>query len=432
MSNRVDMDLAVKRVRESKVYLEAAAFMKADERHTIDQQLELVQIPSYSNHEELRAKRFQELMQAEGYEAYMDEVCNVYTVIPGSGDGPTVYISAHLDTVFPMDTKLEPRFEGTKIFCPGIADDTRGCAEILSLLRAIRHVVIKPVGNLIIGANVGEEGLGDLRGMRHFFQKDGKKVDAFFTLDGVDSGNRVSVTYGATGSIRYKVTFHGPGGHSYGDYGCVNPIHAMGRAIYYISELRTPELPKTTFSVGVVDGGTSVNSIAHTCSMLIDMRSDEQEPLEQLNKQVLSCINRAVEEENEHWTEERKWSKNMFGRTYDVNARIRVDIEQVGNRPGGSQSLDDPIVRLVYAVHHSFGVECVPIAHSSTDANIAISMKIPACGLPGGGKTANNHSLDEWFDTTDSYIGPQRALLAILTCAGITGVCEPALEKICR
>ena len=176
MSNRVDMDLAVKRVRESKVYLEAAAFMKADERHTIDQQLELVQIPSYSNHEELRAKRFQELMQAEGYEAYMDEVCNVYTVIPGSGDGPTVYISAHLDTVFPMDTKLEPRFEGTKIFCPGIADDTRGCAEILSLLRAIGHVGIKPVGNLIIGANVGEEGLGDLRGMRHFFQKDGKKA----------------------------------------------------------------------------------------------------------------------------------------------------------------------------------------------------------------------------------------------------------------
>lgn len=419
------MDEKIRAIFDSELFQKAAAFLQEDAQHTIEQQLQLVEIPSFSNHEELRAKAFQQLMEAEGYASHRDEVNNVYTVIKGTGNGPTIYISAHLDTVFPMETPLNVRWEGNRIYCPGISDDTRGCAEILSLLRAFRETGIQPVGDIIIGGNVGEEGLGNLRGMRHFFLKNGDHIDGFFSLDGAGS----SYTYGGTGSIRYQVTFSGPGGHSYGDYGCVNPIHAMGCAIYRISELRTPELPKTTFNVGVVNGGTSVNSIAHTCSMLVDMRSDQQEPLLQLQEQILSCINQAVDEENEHWTEERKWNKNMFGRTYDTNARIQVNLELVGNRPGGEQDIDCPIVRIVDSAYRMTGYTPSPIAHSSTDSNIAFSLKIPACTISCGGASGNNHSLDEWWDTTDAYKGPQRTLLILLACAGINGVSEPLLSK---
>ena len=419
------MNQKVQAIFESDVFQRAAAFLEQDTRLTIEQQLELVQIASFSNHEERRAKHFKKLIEDEGYEAHMDEVCNVYTTIPGTRGGPTVYISAHLDTVFPMDTPLEPRWEGTKIYCPGICDDTRGCAEILSILRAIRAVGIKPVGTLILGGNVGEEGLGDLRGMRHFFAQNADKVDGFFSLDGAGTG----YVYGGTGSIRYRVTFYGPGGHSYGDYGCVNPIHAMGRAIHHISELRTPEVPKTTFNVGVVEGGTSVNSIAYECSMLMDMRSDEQESLMNLHTKVLACIQKAVDEENERWTEERKWNKNMFGRTYDPAARIRVELKPVGNRPGGSQPEDSPIVQIVVSSLRALGFNSSEGSFSSTDANVAFSLHIPACTIRNGGASGNNHNLDEWYDTTDSFKGPQRTLLTLLSCVGIDGVSEPLLPK---
>ena len=419
------MERNIQAIFQSEPFQRAADFLQRDARLTVEQQLELVQIPAFSNHEEERARHFKRMIEAEGYTAHMDEVCNVYTSIQGTGDGPTVYLSAHLDTVFPMDTPLQPRWEGSRIYCPGICDDTRGLAEVLSFLRAFRETGVKPVGNLILGGNVGEEGLGNLRGMRHFFQRNADQVDGFFSLDGANP----SYVYGGTGSIRYKVVFRGPGGHSYGDYGCVNPIHAMGRAICRISELRTPELPKTTFSVGVVEGGTSVNSIAYECSMLVDMRSDEQEPLMKLHEEVLACIQAAVEEENSRWTEERKWNKNMFGRTYDPEARIQVELQKVGDRPGGSQSPESPIVQITAASYRALGFSPEGVAHSSTDANIAFSLQIPACAVTCGGTSGNNHSLDEWYDTEEAYKGPQRTLLMLLGCVGLDGVSQPLLPR---
>ncbi len=410
----------------SDLYRKAAAFIEKDAAHTLDQQLELVKIPAFSRHEQAKSARFREMAEAEGYEMLTDEVHNTYTVIRGTDpDAPTVFISAHLDTVFPLDTPLEPRFEGTRIVCPGICDDTRGCAEILSLMRTFKRCGIHPKGTLIIGANVGEEGLGDLYGMRHFFSQHADSVDACFSLDGAGKG----LIYGATGSIRYKVIFRGPGGHSYGDYGLVNPIHAMGRAISYISELRTPELPKTTFSVGVVSGGTSVNSIAYECSMLIDMRSDENYTLKEIHDKIVDAVNKAVRDENERWTEERLWNKNMTGRTYDINARLSVEFIEVGNRPGGSQSLCSPFMSTVSQVYEVLGREKKYIDHLSTDINIPISLGIPSCSISCGGTSANNHSLDEWYDPTDAHIGVQDTLLVLLTLLGVEGICEPMLEK---
>ena len=419
------MATEIEKILESLVFQEATAFIEKDERNTIAQQLELVQIPAFSNHEERRARRFKELMEAEGYSAQMDEVNNVYTVIPGAGSGPTLYVSAHLDTVFPLDTPLNPRLEKGVIHCPGISDDTRGLAEILALLRVFRKTGIQPVGTLILGGNVGEEGLGNLRGMRHFFQNHKDKIDGFFSIDGAGTG----YTYGGTGSVRYKVTFRGPGGHSYGDFGCVNPVHAMGRAIALIGELRTPEIPKTTFNVGVVEGGTSVNAIAYECSMLVDMRSDEQAELDKLHQEILECIRQGTEQENQRWESERTWNRNLFGRTYDPSARITVEFEKVGDRPCGNQSQESPIVQTVVEAYQALGVDPPAVAHSSTDANIPLSLHIPAVTISGGGRSGNCHSLNEWFDTTDSFKGTQRILLAVLGCTGLRGISTPLLPK---
>lgn len=419
------MKTEIEKILASPAFQKAAAFIAKDEQKTIEQQLELVQVPAFSNHEEQRADLFQKLLEAEGYSTQRDSVNNVYTVIPGTGMGPVLYVSAHLDTVFPLDTVLKPRREAGVIHCPGIADDTRGLAEILALLRALREGGITPVGTLIMGGNVGEEGLGDLRGMHHFFQSHKDQVDGFISIDGAGPG----FTYGATASVRYRVTFRGPGGHSYGDFGCVNPVHAMGRAIAHISELRTPEFPKTTYSVGVVEGGTSVNAIAYECSMLVDMRSDEQGPLDKLHGEILVAIRQGVAEENNRWAEERKWNRNLFGRTYNPDARITVQLEKLGDRPGGSQTIEIPLVQAVVEAYRALGVDPPATAYSSTDSNIPISLGIPAVTVSGGGICGGCHSEDEWYDPTEAYQGTKRILLALLACVGLDGISNPLLPN---
>lgn len=410
MQNLYDSDLMQK----------AFNFIKSDGEHTLEQHLEIVQIPAFSNYEKERALHFKEMMEAEGYEVHMDKVWNVYTTIPGTGGGPTIYVSAHMDTVFPPETPLEIRRDGNRICVPGIGDDTRGCAEILGLLRAIRQMNLKPVGDIIIGGNVGEEGAGNLRGMRHFFSENADRIDAFVSIDGA----MPVLCYGGTGSYRYKVTFRGPGGHSNGAFGLVNSIHAMGRAITYISELRTPHTPKTTFCVGVVEGGTSVNSIASECSMLVDMRSVDQGELDRLDAKFKTCIQKAVEDENDRWSEERDWEQRDIS-AFDVNARITAELDKFGDRPVGHQPDYFDIVPVVTSAFRISGIEPVFMDFGSTDSNIPLSLGIPSVTIAGGGDSGNGHSVDEWFDPTDAYRGVQKNLLVVFALAGLDGVSEP-------
>ena len=318
-----------------------------------------------------------------------------------------------------MDTPLIERREGEKIFVPGISDDTRCLAEILSVMRAIKAAELTPVGDIIIGANVGEEGLGNLRGVRNFFRNNADKVDGFITVDGAGTG----ICIGAVGSLRYKVTFSGPGGHSNGAFGLVNPIHAMGRAIAYISEMRAPQEPRTTFCVGVVEGGTSVNSIAGSCSMLMDIRSVSQEELLKLDAKFKECVQKAVKDENDRWEEER----NSPFAHFDTSARIEVTIEEIGNRPAGMQTENDDIVRIVKEAYEAVGVTIPYMGAASTDANIPISLGIPAVAVSGGGKSGNAHNVEEWFDPTDAYLGVQRILLTLFSMVGLSGVSEALL-----
>ncbi len=265
----------VEKLMETPAVAQALDFLKSDTEHTLKEQLEIVQIPAPSNDEGERTADFARRLTEMGYEPTIDKVGNVYVTIPGTDPAaPTVMVAGHLDTVFPRSLPLEVKEENGVYRCPGICDDTRALAEVLSLARAFRQADLKPVGTVILCGNVGEEGLGDLRGVKELFRT--LEIDAFISLDhwGVDE-----ILLDATGSKRYKVTYRAEGGHSFGAFGKPNPIHAMGRAIHSIAQLHGLKEPKTTFNVGVVSGGTSINTIPCEASMLIDIRYNSAQEL---------------------------------------------------------------------------------------------------------------------------------------------------------
>ena len=233
--------------------------------------MELTQIPAPPFKESTRAAEFKRRIEALGLRnVHIDSVGNVIAERPGTGTGPTVVIAGHLDTVFPEGTDVTIKHKGDTLVAPGISDDDRGLASVLAVARAFEKAGLQTNGTVYFIGNVGEEGPGNLRGTRYLFAKELKgKIDYFITVDGAG----LDITSRAVGSNRYKVTYKGPGGHSYGAFGIPNPIHALGRAIAGISDIQVPTTPKTTFNVGVINGGTSVNSISADATMEVDMRS---------------------------------------------------------------------------------------------------------------------------------------------------------------
>ncbi|MBR0138868.1 MAG: M20/M25/M40 family metallo-hydrolase [Firmicutes bacterium] len=418
-------------LHNSEVMKKAKESIFADRDNTIAQHKALVLVPAFSRHEEKRADFYQQLMEAEGFESIRDSVNNVYTVIKGSGCGPTLYFTAHLDTVFPMDTPLEIKMNGEKYACPGVGDDTAALSQTLTLLRALKASGIKFKGDLIIGGNVGEEGLGDLYGVKQFFKDHPSGIDGFISVDGFPH----SIVYGGTGSYRYEICFSGPGGHSMADFGMPNPIHAMGRAIAKIADVKVPTKPWTTFSCGVVEGGTSVNSIAHDCKFLLDIRSDSKECLDKANEEIMACIKAAVEEENARWAAERDRDNDSPykpgpGEPAHADRVVSLKIVQVGNRPAGSQPVDLPLIKACAADYEFFGYETGYIPASSTDANVPISLGVPGVTLGGGGMSTGAHSLAEEFDPTGLEQGVYELFILIAALLGVEGLTEPLLPKL--
>jgi acetylornithine deacetylase/succinyl-diaminopimelate desuccinylase-like protein len=382
-------------------------FLKHDEANTLAEQKAIVAIPAPPFKEKIRAEYCRQRLQALGLEnVKTDSEGNVYGLRPGTGKGPKIFVEAHLDTVFPEYTDTNPVEKDGRVFAPGISDNARGLAEMLSVIRAFAAAAIRTVGDVIFCGTVGEEGLGDLRGMKAFF-RDHQDIAASVSLDG--SGVQ-RIRYLATGSRRYEVRFQGPGGHSFSAFGRPSAIHAMGRCVAKIAEVRTPSDPKTTFTVGIVNGGTSVNSIAAEATLLLDMRSNSPEELLKLEHQIMPLFQRAVEEENSRWHSELK---------------ITVEAKVVGDRPGGSQSPDATIVQAAWIATKLIGQEPELTDASSTNANLPISIGVPAVTLPSGGEDGFNHAPNEWFDPANAYLGPQRAFLTILGLAGIEGLTQP-------
>ncbi len=374
--------------------------IEAREPETIREQLRMTEIPAPPFLEQERAEYFVEQLRFRGLEdAYIDSEGNAIGIRRGTGNGPTILIAAHLDTVFPEGTDVSVELRGGRYYAPGIGDDTRGLAALLSVLEALQSSGIETEGDIIFAGNVGEEGRGDLRGVKALF-RDFPEIDGFVSIDGVRLRR---ITLAGTGSRRFEFQFSGPGGHSFGAFGLASAIHAMGRAIAKIAEFETPALPKTTFTVGTVAGGTSVNSIAADAVFAIDMRSNDPQELALLEERAKAAALEAVAEENARWN----------------NGEISVAFKLIGDRPVGRTPADSPIVQAAALAFDTVGIELEELSTSSTDSNVPMSLGIPAITIAGGGDGGDAHSPDEWFAPDESWVGPQTAFLLLLALAGV-------------
>ncbi|HEY4307163.1 MAG TPA: M20/M25/M40 family metallo-hydrolase [Gemmatimonadaceae bacterium] len=380
--------------------------IKADKAWTFQQQMELTQIPAPPFKESARAAEFKKRLESVGLKnVHIDGVGNVIAMRPGTGKGPTVLLQGHLDTVFPEGTDVTIKHKGDTVVAPGIGDDGRGLVTVLSVARAFEKAGLQTNGTVYFIGNVGEEGPGNLRGTRELLTKELKgKIDYFITVD----GDGLGITSRAVGSNRYKVTYKGPGGHSYGAFGIPNPIHALGRAMAGIADIQVPTNPKTTFNVGVISGGTSVNSIPFEGSMEVDMRSESAVELKNVDTKIHKILKDALAAENARWPGPRA-----------AAAKLSLVIDTIGIRPTGGQADAAPIVQAALNSAKTLGFTSETGA-SSTDANIPISMGIPAIRIGGGGQGGGAHALGEWYvDTPNSYLGPQWAALLVSALAGV-------------
>jgi tripeptide aminopeptidase len=338
----------------------------------------------------------------------MDAEGNVMGVRAGTvtkGKGPFVVIAAHLDTVFPEGTDVKVKREGTRLMAPGVGDDTRALATLLAYLRALDAAGIKTKADILFVGDVGEEGPGDLRGMRHLFNKGPYKgrISAFFSMDGSDPARIVDK---GVGSKRYRVTFNGPGGHSYGAFGIVNPMAAMGRAVTDLYAVQPPKSPKTTYSASVTGGGTSVNSIPNSVFMEFDMRSESADELAKLDATLVSILDKAVAAEN--------------AARSTAPGKVSYEAKVIGERPAGHTDPKSDIVVLTAAAISALGFT-PEHGDSSTDANLPMSLGIPAITIGAGGKASRAHALDEWIDVekASSLKGMQVGLAALVAVAGV-------------
>lgn len=391
----------------------AMSICKEQVAEAMAEQVKIAEIESPTFAEKVRGEAVMELMRAYGLtDVVMDPSGNVVGRRPGTGSGPTLAIAAHLDTVFPAGTDLRVRREGNLYYGPGIGDNASGIRSMLQVLRALEGAGIRTEGDILFVGTVGEEGNGDIRGAKALFDGS-RKIDGFMALDMADVN---TLQNGATGAHRWRLSIEGEGGHSYLDYGHVpSAIHAMCRAGALIADLDLPETPKTTYTIGTIKGGTTVNTIAAKCSVDVDLRSVDVAELAKLEETVLAAFEKAVELENAHWPKA------------DAAHQLKLVKTQIGNRPAGLRPDNCPAVQAALAAMATMGIEVKQCRPSSTDANMPMSINIPAVCIGTGGVTNLEHSLKEFFDSTDMEKGPQLATLIALALVGIRDEVKAAL-----
>jgi len=398
-------DAAIERITLSAPFKKAAATLDAQHEQWVKNTIAITEIPAPPFKEQARANAYLTMFKERGLsDSEIDEEGNVLGLRKGTSGGGLVVVSAHLDTVFPEGTNVKVRREGDKLYAPGVGDDSAGLATLLAWIDAMNAGDIRTKSDILFVGTVGEEGLGDLRGVRHLFNK-GKykgRVRAFFTVDG---GGLDSITSGATGSKRYRLTFKGPGGHSY-SFGFVNPAAALAATIAEIYRLQMPKSPKTTYNVGVIGGGTSVNSIPEEVHAEIDMRSESPKELAALEQSFLGIVARATTAEN-------------AVRSTAVGS-IKADVKLIGERPAGQTPESSDVVQLATAAYKAEGTK-LKYGTSSTDANLPISLGIPAIAVGRATSGGRAHSPDEWLGIEKANnVRLKRILLAtIVSVAGM-------------
>jgi len=371
---------------------------RAIEPQLIEDQVRLCEVEAPPFQEGRRAQLYAQMLREAGLKnVRIDPEGNVIGERPGQQPRPNVVLSAHLDTVFPKGTNVKIHREGSVLHGPGIGDDCRGLVDVLGVARLLNKSSVVTPGTITFVGTVGEEGLGDLRGVKRLFNETLKdRIDRFVSID----GDGVGMTYIGVGSIRYRVTFKGPGGHSFGSFGTVNPVHALGRAIAKVADLQVPTMPRTTFNVGRVGGGTSINAIPTDAWMEVDLRSSDPQALRALEQRFRQAAQDAADQENSRWG----------------SSALTVVLDIVGVRPPGRSSMNSPIVQTAVSVQKALNLS-VSFAEGSTDSNLPLSLGIPALTIDTGGAGTGVHTEQESFDTTDAWKGTARALLLAIALA---------------
>ncbi|HSM61105.1 MAG TPA: M20/M25/M40 family metallo-hydrolase [Longimicrobiales bacterium] len=397
----------VGRIADNPAVREAFRRSEALDAWGMERLLELTQIPAPPFGEEARAARYSELLREAGADSvWTDAEGNVLALRRGRRGERTVALGGHLDTVFPEGTDVTVRQVGDTLFAPGIGDDTRGLVVVLTALRAMEEAGVETDDDVLFVGVVGEEGPGDLRGMKHLFREGADPIHAWIEVDGGGMDRIVSM---GLGSVRYRIRYEGPGGHSWGAFGLANPAHALARAIRHfqdVADTLTRSGPRTSYNVGVLGGGTSVNSIPFEAWAQVDMRSESPASLARIERALLDAVDRALEEEN---TLRRRGEP------------LTVDPEKIGDRPSGEMDPSVPLVQRAMAANAHFGAD-YSLGRSSTDSNIPIALGVPAVTIGRGGEGGENHSPGEWWINRDGYLAVQRAMLLLVAEAGLAGL----------
>lgn len=379
-------------------------YIKEDSEQTLAEHIYLTEIPAPPFKENKRAIAFSQMLSnLELDSVWIDQVGNVIGLIKGTRRKKIVALDGHLDTVFPEGTDVTVNIKNDTLYAPGIGDDTRALAMMTTIIRTLKATKTKLKHDVLIIGSVGEEGLGDLRGVKELFSKNGPKIDSWISIDGGTIG-RVNIK--GLGSYRYRVTYKGPGGHSWGAFGLANPHHALGDAIRYFvkeADLFTSYGDRTSYNVGRIGGGTSVNSVPFESWMEIDMRSVNPLRLDTLEEKLYTSIKLALHKQNE---------------LKRLGDDLTVDIDKIGNRPSGQLSPEFPLIQRAMASTAYFG-KIPELTRGSTNSNIPISLGIPAVTIGRGGVGAYAHSLDEWWLDKEGYKAIQLAYLLLVSEAEI-------------
>jgi len=369
-----------------------------------EQQIHLTEIPAPPFQEAQRAAALKTLLASAGLEVQIDNTGNVIGELRGATEKEIVVLSAHLDTVFPLSTEVKVRREGDRLVAPGISDNGTGLAALVAIARACHEARINPRRTILFVADVGEEGEGNLRGMRAFIDAYKSKLKAVIVLDGSGTDH---VTTKALASRRVEATITGPGGHSWSDFGMPNPINALVRASVRFINTRVPAAPRTTFNLGQIEGGTSVNSIPYQAKLKVDIRSESEDELTKLESALRECIAAGVRDEMESSRDRSK-------------GKLDWKVDLLGSRPGGELPAHSQLLAALRAADEFVGNQS-RIERSSTDANVPLSNGIDAISIGAGGTGGGAHSLHEWYEPTGRDMGLKRALLTLL---GVSGLAE--------
>ena len=379
----------------------AIEWIDASAAWVTEQQIRLTEIPAPEFKEARRGEALKKLFEANGLRVRVDKIGNVIGERPGANSKEVILLVAHLDTVFSAGTNVTVKRNASRLEAPGIADNGAGLAALVGVSRALAEGRVHTQKMIVFAGDVGEEGEGNLRGIRALVDEFGPRLSAVIAIDGPSTEH---VTTQGIASRRFEVTISGPGGHSWSDFGAPNPITALSRGIVKFSAIHVPDDPRSSYNFGVIEGGTSVNSIPARATAKIDLRSEEEAELDRLEGALRDAMQAGIKDET--------------GASRSSAESLRLEVTSLGARPAGKLPEDSPILETLRNVDRFLGTRS-RIERSSTDANIPLSQGIPAIAIGGGGKGGGSHTLAEWYDPAGRELGLKRVLLTSLALAGV-------------